>query len=255
MCSTHALRGKAPQRSPKRQAHRVGLGIDNYCTLTHPMEILTRKSELRGFAPSPANKRLLDTLAALVGLVLLAPVFACIAVAIRLDSPGPVFFRQGRRGLGGRTFRVWKFRTMVIDAEAQLSRLEQFNESEGGVLFKMKDDPRITRLGQFLRRTSLDELPQLLNVLAGEMSLVGPRPLQERDCRKAGAGFDSKRLALRQSVRPGITGLWQVRGRSELSFEQMLQLDLEYIDNWCLSQDLAILWQTVVVVLAKKGAY
>lgn len=123
------------------------------------------------------------------------------------------------------------------------------------MLFKMKNDPRVTGLGQFLRRTSLDELPQLFNVLWGEMSLVGPRPLQERDCQRARAVVDSTRLALRQSVMPGMTGLWQVSGRSELSFEQMLDLDLVYVENWSLAYDLTLLWRTIVVVVARRGAY
>ncbi|MBW4698609.1 MAG: exopolysaccharide biosynthesis polyprenyl glycosylphosphotransferase [Aphanocapsa lilacina HA4352-LM1] len=219
------------------------------------MDTLTRKTEVRSLQHQLLGKRLLDFLGAAAGLLLLSPVFAFIAVAIRLDSPGPVFFRQKRMGVGGQTFLVWKFRTMVADAEAQLKRLEQFNESEGGVLFKMKNDPRVTGLGQFLRRTSLDELPQLFNVLWGEMSLVGPRPLQERDCQRARAVVDSTRLALRQSVMPGMTGLWQVSGRSELSFEQMLDLDLVYVENWSLAYDLTLLWRTIVVVVARKGAY
>ncbi|UFP95427.1 exopolysaccharide biosynthesis polyprenyl glycosylphosphotransferase [Gloeobacter morelensis] len=219
------------------------------------MDTLTRKTEVRSLQHQLLGKRLLDFLGAAAGLLLLSPVFAFIAIAIRLDSPGPVFFRQKRMGVGGQTFLVWKFRTMVADAEAQLKRLEQFNESEGGVLFKMKNDPRVTGLGQFLRRTSLDELPQLFNVLWGEMSLVGPRPLQERDCQRARAVVDSTRLALRQSVMPGMTGLWQVSGRSELSFEQMLDLDLVYVENWSLAYDLTLLWRTIVVVVARRGAY
>ncbi|BAC89733.1 sugar transferase [Gloeobacter violaceus] len=219
------------------------------------MDTLTRDSQLRTLPGQLAGKRLLDLSGAVAGLLLLFPVFLLIAVLIKLDSPGPVFFRQVRMGLGERRFRVWKFRTMTADAEVRLERLEAFNESEGGVLFKMKNDPRVTRLGGFLRRTSLDELPQLINVLTGEMSLVGPRPLQERDCQKARTFVEPRRLARRQSVLPGMSGLWQVRGRSELNFVQMLELDLQYVDRWSLGLDLWILWRTALVVLAKKGAY
>ncbi|BAC88399.1 sugar transferase [Gloeobacter violaceus] len=219
------------------------------------METLTRKPEVRNLQMQQAVKRLLDLAGAALGLLLFAPIFAYIALRIRLDSPGPIFFRQQRMGLGGQYFHVWKFRTMVTDAETQLARLEKFNESEGGVLFKMKNDPRVTSFGQFLRRTSLDELPQLINVLLGQMSLVGPRPLQERDCQRASALFDARRLGARLSVLPGMTGLWQVGGRSELSFEQMLDLDLQYAETWSLRLDLVILWKTVQVVLVKRGAY
>ncbi|MBW4698330.1 MAG: sugar transferase [Aphanocapsa lilacina HA4352-LM1] len=219
------------------------------------MDTLTRNLQLRTLPGHLAGKRLLDLTGAAAGLLLLFPVFLLIAVLIKLDSPGPVFFRQVRMGLGERRFRVWKFRTMTVDAEVRLERLEAFNESEGGVLFKMKNDPRVTRLGSFLRRTSLDELPQLINVLTGEMSLVGPRPLQERDCQKARTFVEPRRLARRQSVLPGMSGLWQVKGRSELDFVQMLELDLQYVDCWSLGLDLWILWRTALVVLAKKGAY
>jgi lipopolysaccharide/colanic/teichoic acid biosynthesis glycosyltransferase len=199
-------------------------------------------------------KRLLDTLIAVPTVILLGPLLVLLAVLIRLDSPGPVFFRQPRLGQGGRIFRVWKFRTMVVDAEARLAALEALNESEGGVLFKLRADPRVTRLGRFLRRTSLDELPQLFNVLQGHMSLVGPRPLQLRDCERA-AALDAERFAHRQTVLPGVTGLWQVSGRSNLGFQEMLLLDEEYIRRRSLVLDCAILLKTVAVVLRRDGAY
>ena len=193
-------------------------------------------------------KNLLDRFAAAVGLLLLVPVFAIVAVAIRLSDPGPVFFRQPRVGREGKTFRVWKFRTMYVDAEERLAALVDHNESDG-LLFKIRNDPRVFPVGRFLRGTSLDELPQLINVLRGEMSLVGPRPLPADDGDFLG---DVRRRLL---VRPGITGLWQVSGRSDLSWDDAVRLDLYYVDNWSLAFDLSILWRTVGVVLAGKGAY
>jgi exopolysaccharide biosynthesis polyprenyl glycosylphosphotransferase len=195
-------------------------------------------------------KNLLDRVAAFLGLLVLTPVLAAIAISIRLSDPGPVFFRQPRVGHEGRTFRVWKFRTMYIDAEERKASLKELelNESDG-MLFKMKEDPRIFPMGQRLRATSLDELPQLINVLKGEMSLVGPRPLPADDGDYLG---DVRRRLL---VRPGITGLWQVSGRSDLSWDESVRLDLYYVDNWSLTYDLSILWRTIWVVLRRKGAY
>lgn len=193
-------------------------------------------------------KNLLDRFAAAFGLLLLAPFFVAVAVAIKLTDRGPAFFRQLRVGHEGRTFKVWKFRTMYVDAEERKSKLLAENESDG-MLFKIKDDPRITPVGRFLRATSIDELPQLFNVLRGEMSLVGPRPLPADDGDYLG---DVRRRLL---VRPGITGLWQVSGRSDLSWDEAVRLDLYYVDNWSLAYDLAILWRTIGVVIARKGAY
>ncbi|MCL7456470.1 sugar transferase [Micromonospora echinofusca] len=198
--------------------------------------------------PALLAKNLMDRVAAGLGLLLLAPVFLAIAVAIRLSDPGPVFFRQPRVGHEGRTFRVWKFRTMYVDAEDRLASLVDRNETDG-MLFKMKQDPRVFPVGRFLRASSLDELPQLINVLKGEMSLVGPRPLPADDGDFLG---DVRRRLL---VRPGMTGLWQVSGRSDLSWDEAVRLDLYYVDNWSLAYDLSILWRTVGVVLARKGAY
>ncbi|MGI5212729.1 sugar transferase [Plantactinospora sp. CA-290183] len=198
--------------------------------------------------PALLAKNLLDRLAAGFGLLLLAPLFMVIAVTIRISDPGPVFFRQPRVGHEGRTFRVWKFRTMYVDAEQRLASLVDQNETDG-MLFKIKEDPRVFPAGRFLRASSLDELPQLINVLWGEMSLVGPRPLPADDGDFLG---DVRRRLL---VRPGITGLWQVSGRSDLSWDEAVRLDLYYVDNWSLAYDLAILWRTIGVVLARKGAY
>lgn len=198
--------------------------------------------------PALLAKNMMDRVAAGLGLLALIPVFIVIAVAIRISDPGPVFFRQPRVGHEGRTFRVWKFRTMYVDAEDRLASLVDQNETDG-MLFKMKQDPRVFPVGRFLRASSLDELPQLINVLMGEMSLVGPRPLPADDGDFLG---DVRRRLL---VRPGMTGLWQVSGRSDLSWDEAVRLDLYYVDNWSLAYDLSILWRTVGVVLARKGAY
>jgi lipopolysaccharide/colanic/teichoic acid biosynthesis glycosyltransferase len=199
-------------------------------------------------------KRAIDLAGALSGLILLAPVLGIIALLIRMDSPGTVLFRQVRRGYRGRPFWVLKFRTMIVDAEQQLNDLESSNESHGGVLFKLRRDPRVTRLGSFLRRSSLDELPQLLNVLCGQMSLVGPRPLQLRDSDLL-LELDPEGYKRRLEVLPGVTGPWQVGGRSNLSHERMVELDVDYVNNWSLRRDLAIICKTFLVVLLRVGAY
>jgi lipopolysaccharide/colanic/teichoic acid biosynthesis glycosyltransferase len=201
-----------------------------------------------------AIKRLVDLAGALAGLLLLAPLMLAIALLIRLDSPGPVLFRQLRRGYRGRLFWVLKFRTMVVDAEQRLNDLEENNESVGGVLFKLRDDPRVTPLGRFLRRSSLDELPQLINVLRGEMSLVGPRPLQLRDSDKLQV-LDPEGYSCRLQGMPGLTGPWQVGGRSEVDYAHMVKLDRDYVKNRSLLWDLRIILRTFVVVLVGRGAY
>lgn len=195
-------------------------------------------------------KRCFDLAASSLILLLLSLPFLVIAISIKLDSPGPVFYKQTRVGLKGRYFKVWKFRTMVENASQLQKELEAKNEVKGGVLFKMKDDPRITRVGKFLRRYSLDELPQLINVVRGEMSLVGPRPLPLRDVER----FSDRHL-LRHEILPGITGLWQVCGRSNVDSEDVFDLDLTYIQHWTLALDFKILIQTIKAVLAKEGAY
>jgi len=196
-------------------------------------------------------KRVLDFLGAGFGVLVLMPVFVGIAIAIKVTSPGPVFFRQERMGLHGQVFHVWKFRTMVTQAAQMQAQLEAQNENPDGVMFKIKQDPRITAVGHLLRRTSLDELPQLFNVLLGQMSLVGPRPLPLRDIQH----FDPWHH-IRHQVLPGITGLWQISGRSDIeSFDDAARLDLYYIDNWSLNLDLDILTETIRIVLFGKGAY
>jgi exopolysaccharide biosynthesis polyprenyl glycosylphosphotransferase len=194
-------------------------------------------------------KRLVDLVGATVGLVLLAPVLALGAVAVKLSSPGPVLYTQDRYGLYRRRFRLYKLRTMVDGADALQESLEALNEASGPV-FKIKADPRITRVGRVLRRTSIDEIPQLVNVLRGDMSLVGPRPLPSRDV----ARFTEGALVRRFSVRPGLTGLWQISGRSELSFDRWIALDLQYIDRWSLGLDVRIILKTIPAVLRGTGA-
>jgi exopolysaccharide biosynthesis polyprenyl glycosylphosphotransferase len=195
-------------------------------------------------------KRTLDRIGAALLLLVLSPVFLAIALAIRVSMGSPVLFRQPRVGYQRRVFTCYKFRTMSNDADQRMAELETLNEADGPV-FKIKNDPRVTPLGAWLRRTSMDELPQLINVLRGDMSLVGPRPLPLRDV----SLFDRPALNRRFSVWPGITCTWQVSGRSDTSFEDWINLDLEYVDNWSLGRDLQILLQTVQAVVRGRGAY
>ncbi|QEE28844.1 sugar transferase [Terriglobus albidus] len=194
-------------------------------------------------------KRAFDVVASLLGIIVLSPFFLLVAIAIKLTSKGPVIFKQTRYGLNKNPFSMYKFRSMVVDAESQQSKLEHLNETSGPV-FKIKRDPRITRLGALLRKTSIDELPQLFNVLLGDMSLVGPRPLPTRDVSR----FSDLSLMRRFSVKPGVTGLWQVSGRSNLDFDGWIALDLRYIDTWTLMLDLRILAMTIPAVLIGRGA-
>jgi exopolysaccharide biosynthesis polyprenyl glycosylphosphotransferase len=194
-------------------------------------------------------KRVLDIAVSSALLVLFAPLFLVVAIFVRRDSTGPAFFVQDRIGLNKRRFRMYKFRTMVEGAEKRQAALELLNEADGPV-FKIKNDPRVTRVGRVLRKTSIDELPQLLNVLRGDMSLVGPRPLDLRDYR----GLDEDWLRRRFSVRPGITCLWQVNGRSALPFRQWMQLDLHYIDHWSLWLDMKLIAKTIPAVFKGVGA-
>ena len=194
-------------------------------------------------------KRVFDFISSTVGLIFLIPlVFIPVAILIKLDSKGPVFFGQERVGMNGRRFKMYKFRSMVINAEELKKSLEAQNEKDGPI-FKMANDPRVTRVGRFIRKTSIDELPQLFNVWTGKMSLVGPRPPLPDEVEKY--TWNQRR---RLSVKPGITGLWQVSGRSELSFEEWVKLDLSYIDNWSIWYDLKILLKTIKVVLSRQGA-
>ncbi|NJO78634.1 MAG: sugar transferase [Cyanobacteria bacterium RM1_2_2] len=196
-------------------------------------------------------KRIFDFCFAIFVLLLGFPIYLLLSVLIKLDSPGPIFYRQTRIGLHSQPIKIWKFRTMVPNADQLQKQLETQNQTKDGILFKIKDDPRITRVGRFLRRYSLDELPQVFNVLFGEMSFVGPRPFPLRDVEKF-----SERHFIRHEVLPGITGLWQVSGRSDIdNFEDVLRLDIRYIENWSLWLDLKIILKTFKVILRKTGAY
>jgi exopolysaccharide biosynthesis polyprenyl glycosylphosphotransferase len=194
-------------------------------------------------------KRTFDLLGAAVLMIVLAPVMGVAALAIKLSSRGPVLYRSIRPGIGGKPFACFKFRTMVVGAEHLQDHLEPHNEVSGAI-FKMKDDPRITSVGRFLRRWSLDELPQLLNVLRGEMSLVGPRPLPARDYQRLEDWHRKRYLVL-----PGMTGLWQVSGRSELDFDELVRLDFLYLERWSVFLDLTILLKTIPAVIRARGAW
>jgi lipopolysaccharide/colanic/teichoic acid biosynthesis glycosyltransferase len=215
----------------------------------------THRSGCRIQPPEPdrrsrlVTKRVVDVAVSSVLLVLVAPLFVVSALAIKAGSPGPVLFRQVRVGRGGIEFEVLKLRTMVVGAEAMIDDLLRHNDVEAP-LFKIRDDPRVTRVGRWLRRHSMDELPQLWNVLRGDMSLVGPRPALPREVRS----WDDE-LHGRLRVRPGLTGLWQVAGRSGLGFDDYRRLDLYYVDNWSLRMDTTILLRTIPVVLAARGAH
>jgi exopolysaccharide biosynthesis polyprenyl glycosylphosphotransferase len=200
---------------------------------------------------SRVAKRGLDILISSLLLIGLSPFLIAIAVAIKVNSHGPVFFRQVRAGRGETEFELIKFRSMYADAEKRKAEFEAENEATDGVMFKIHRDPRITRAGGFLRRTSLDELPQLINVLRGEMSLVGPRPLILKEARHAAQAWHARRLDLR----PGITGLWQISGRSDLPFQEMVRFDYQYVSGWSLARDVEILLATIPVVLSGRGAY
>ena len=194
-------------------------------------------------------KRATDLSLATFGLIVVSPLLALVALAIKLDSPGPVFFRQARIGKDGKLFTMFKFRTMCNDAELRLAELEDLNEAHGP-LFKIRDDPRTTRVGKILRRFSIDEIPQLWNVLRDEMSMVGPRPALPSE-----AATWVPRMRDRLLVKPGLTGMWQVNGRSDSTYEQYEQLDLYYVDNWSIITDLLIILRTIPILVARKGAY
>ncbi|MFA6180489.1 undecaprenyl-phosphate galactose phosphotransferase WbaP [Acidithiobacillus sp.] len=227
-------------------------GLETLHFFSHEIFMLRSRDNLA--RPGPRIiKRAFDLMAASILVLLLSPLLLFLALRIRRDDGGPVFFVQERVGRSGRPFPCYKFRSMVVDAE---SRLQQYFTSHPELHaeyqrnFKLRDDPRVTRIGRFLRRTSLDELPQLFNVLRGEMSLVGPRPLLDRELECYGNGF-----ALYRQVHPGITGLWQTSGRSETTFAERASLDAWYVKNWSLWYDIVILLRTVKVVLLRDGAY
>ncbi|MFS8354562.1 sugar transferase [Bacillus nitratireducens] len=195
-------------------------------------------------------KRLMDMVGALCGLILLLPIFFIVALLIKLEDPkGPIFFKQNRVGKNEKEFGMYKFRSMVTGAEEKLKELLQHNEVSGA-MFKMKDDPRVTKIGKFIRKTSIDELPQLLNVLKGEMSLVGPRPPLPREVKEY-TSYDKQRLL----VTPGCTGLWQVTERNSVGFKEMVELDLTYIQHRSLWFDVKLIFKTVLVLFGSKDAF
>lgn len=196
------------------------------------------------------SKRALDIVGAVCGLIILGFLFIIVGLLIKIEDPkGPLFFTQKRVGKNGEEFKMFKFRSMVTDAESKLEELLKYNEVSGS-MFKMKDDPRVTKIGKFIRKTSIDELPQLINVIRGEMSLVGPRPPLPREVEEY-TDYDKQRLL----VTPGCTGLWQVSGRSSIGFEEMVELDLQYIRKRTLLFDLKIILRTVLLLLGSKDAY
>jgi exopolysaccharide biosynthesis polyprenyl glycosylphosphotransferase len=197
-----------------------------------------------------AAKRTMDALLAGLGLLLLLPLLLLTAIVVRIDSPGPALFSQTRVGRDGRPFRCWKFRSMYTDAEARKASLATQNEMAGGVLFKIRQDPRITRVGRFIRKASIDELPQLWNVLVGDMSLVGPRPAVPSE-----VALYTPRQRERLRVKPGITCFWQVSGRSDLDFDEQVRLDIRYADERSLVLDIVLLLKTAPAVLLARGAY
>jgi len=244
-----------------RQCEEQGIIVRVRTEMSHLQVARSYVDELQGvpvmtIQSGPADswqlimKRVIDVVGSAALLVALAPLFAVVGWLIRKDSPGPVFFTQERIGFNKRLFRLIKFRTMVDGADHQQSKLEHLNEAAGPV-FKIKSDPRVTRVGKFLRRFSIDELPQLVNVLKGDMSLVGPRPLPLRDFDR----FDTQWHKRRLSVKPGMTCLWQVNGRSNVTFDHWVQMDLEYIDNWSLGLDMKILLKTIPAIMRGSGAY
>jgi exopolysaccharide biosynthesis polyprenyl glycosylphosphotransferase len=242
------------------QANRRGVKVRIAPTTT---ELLTQRAEYVAGQGVPlfelrppvfagldwATKRLFDIVVSMGIIIIGAPVWVLIALAVKLDSPGPIFYRDRRVGLAEGQFGMFKFRSMYIDAGERQAGLEASNEASGP-LFKIKDDPRVTRVGGFLRRYSIDELPQVLNVVRGEMSLVGPRPLPLRDYVQLEDWHRKRYLVL-----PGMTGLWQVSGRIELTFDDLVRLDFYYLENWSIWLDISILTKTLPAVLARRGAY
>ena len=226
-------------------------GVGAY--LPRPERRITRHvSTAAAFTPAQSRaKRFLDLFGASIGIIVLAPVLALLAILVAMDSPGPILFAQPRVGFRGRTFRMLKFRTMRDGADGEKAAVANLNHGDDTRLFKIPADPRVTRLGRVLRRWSLDELPQLYNILRGEMSLVGPRPFFESDL----DDYEAHHFR-RLSVPPGLTGLWQVSGRSDIvEFEEVVRLDRYYIEHWSLSLDLRILARTLPTVISRRGAY
>lgn len=230
--------------TPSSQQEEVVINVSDYYS-THVLRDKGQSLALYSFI-----KRSLDFTCALIGIIVLIPLFILLAILIKIEDPkGTVFFYQTRIGKGEKPFRMYKFRSMISNAEEKLKELLDKNEIQGA-MFKMKDDPRVTKVGKFIRKTSLDELPQLVNVLKGDMSLVGPRPPLPREVAEY-----SDHDKLRLTVTPGCTGLWQVSGRNDLNFKEMVELDLKYIENRSIKNDILILMKTVKVLFGSKNAY
>lgn len=194
-------------------------------------------------------KRTIDIIGSLLGLIILSPIFLILSIVVKADSPGPIFFAHKRLGYNGNLIRIYKFRTMVINAEELLNNLSPEQKEEFAKNFKLESDPRITKVGNFLRKSSLDELPQLLNILKGELSIVGPRPIVEKELKNYGI-YSEKLL----SVKPGLTGNWQANGRSDTTYEERVEMDMQYIDNRSIFMDIKIIFKTFSAVIKKQGA-
>lgn len=194
-------------------------------------------------------KRIMDLVGSILGLVVLSPIFLVLAIIVKIDSPGPVFFAHKRLGHNGKLMKIYKFRTMVINAEELLNNLSPEQKEEFARNFKLENDPRITKVGNFLRKSSLDELPQLLNILKGELSIVGPRPIVEKEIKNYGI-YSEKLL----TVKPGLTGNWQANGRSDTTYEERVEMDMQYIDNRSIWLDIKIIFKTFSAVIKKQGA-
>ena len=224
-------------------AHRYVSSVGTYPVVTYHRVCLDDSSK--------AIKRIIDIIGSLVGIILFSPIMLITAIAIKLESKGPVIFKQKRAGINGSTFMMYKFRSMCVDAEELKEKLQAQNEVKDGMMFKIKDDPRITKVGKFIRKTSIDELPQFFNVLLGNMSLVGTRPPTLDEVAKY-----ERTHWRRMSIKPGITGMWQVSGRSQITdFDEIVELDTIYIDNWSIWFDFKIMFKTVLSMLQRKGAY
>lgn len=224
-------------------AQRYVSSVGTYPVITYHKVCLNQSSK--------AAKRVIDIIGSLLGIIVFSPIMLLTAIAIKLDSKGPVIFRQKRAGLNGRPFMMYKFRSMCVNAEELKAKLQAQNEVKDGMMFKIEDDPRITRVGKFIRKTSIDELPQFFNVLIGNMSLVGTRPPTMDEVVKY-----ERNHWRRMSIKPGITGLWQVSGRSQITdFDKIVELDTEYIDKWSIWFDFCIMFKTVFALLKRKGAY
>lgn len=227
----------------RRRCNSFVSTVGTYPIVTYHTVSLNRSEEI--------IKRLMDIAGGLVGIILSSPIMLVTAIAIKLDSPGPVFFKQTRVGKNGRLFKMYKFRSMCDNADAMKKQLMEQNEVKDGGMFKMKDDPRVTRVGKFIRKTSIDELPQFFNIVGGSMSLVGTRPPTLDEVEK----YDATQWR-RISIKPGLTGMWQVSGRSKITdFDEVVKMDTQYIDNWSIFLDIEILFQTVLSVFKRDGAY